>query len=64
MFQTSQDIVLSDSSRGRSVSVWSAEPTLGEMLGDPVFRQVMARDRVSLESFTTLVSTVRERLAA
>lgn len=64
MFQTSQDSVLSDSSRGRSSVQWSAEPSLGEMLGDPVFLQVMARDRVSLESFTTLVSAVRERLAA
>lgn len=42
---------------------WLDEPPLAEMLNDPTLRQLMASDRVSLESLTTLVSCVRQRLA-
>ncbi|HXP97994.1 MAG TPA: hypothetical protein VN809_14860 [Telmatospirillum sp.] len=47
---------------GRSPLAWPAEPSFAEMLGDPVFQQLMASDRVSMESFTGLVSAVRQRL--
>jgi hypothetical protein len=32
------------------------------MVEDPVFRQLMASDRVSMESLNGLVSAVRQRL--
>jgi hypothetical protein len=32
------------------------------MVGDPMFQQLMASDRISMESFTGLVSSVRQRL--
>jgi len=34
------------------------------MVGDPVFQQLMASDRVSMESFNGLVSVVRQRLGS
>ncbi len=63
MFHPSPNNVLPDQTRGLSSWTWPAEPSLVEMLGDPVFRQLMASDRVSMESFTDLVSAVRQRLA-
>ncbi|MDR3437265.1 hypothetical protein [Telmatospirillum sp.] len=48
--------------RGHSRSVWPAEPSFAEMISDPVFQQLMASDRVSMESFTGLVAAVRQRL--
>lgn len=42
---------------------WPAEPPLADILGDPMFRQLMASDRVSMEGFTDLLSFVRQRLA-
>lgn len=41
---------------------WPAEPSFAEMLNDPVFQQLMASDRVSMDCFNGLVSTVRQRL--
>jgi hypothetical protein len=46
----------------RSPSVWPSEPSFAEMMSDPVFQQLMASDRVSMESFTGLVTAVRQRL--
>jgi len=40
----------------------TAEPSLAEMVRDPVFLQVMASDGVRMDSFLTLVTTVRQRL--
>ncbi|MCA3246979.1 MAG: hypothetical protein ACKOEE_15390 [Tagaea sp.] len=39
------------------------EPRLDEMLGDPVVRAVMARDRVSREELLACVERARGRLA-
>lgn len=44
-------------------SSWPTEPSLGELIGDPVFRQLMASDRVSMDSFNGLVAAVRQKLA-
>lgn len=63
MFQPFPNTVLPGQTRGLSSWIWPSEPSLGEMLGDPVFRQLLASDRVSMESFTDLVSVVRQRLA-
>jgi len=49
-------------SQGLSPVAWPAEPSLAEMVGDPMFQQLMASDRISMESFTGLVSSVRQRL--
>ncbi len=49
--------------RGSSSSAWSTEPPFAEMVGDPVFQQLMASDRVSMECFNGLVSVVRQKLA-
>lgn len=62
MFRHCQNNALPGQARGLS-QAWPAEPPLVEMLGDPMFRQLMASDRVSMESFTDLVSSVRQRLA-
>lgn len=59
-----QGNVLSDRTGGLPSRARSTEPPLVEMLGDPMFRQLMASDRVSMESFTDLVSSVRQRLAS
>jgi len=64
MFHTSQNNVLPDQTRGLSPRTWPAEPSLVDMLSDPVFRQLMDSDRISMESFTDLVSAVRQRLAS
>ncbi|WP_146002581.1 hypothetical protein [Telmatospirillum siberiense] len=49
--------------RGHSPTVWPMEPSFAEMMSDPVFQQLMASDRVSMECFNGLVSAVRQRLA-
>lgn len=43
---------------------WAAEPSIADMVRDPMFQQLMVSDRVSMECFDSLVSTVRERLAS
>ncbi len=48
--------------QGHAPLAWPAEPSFAEMVGDPVFQQLMASDRVSMESFNGLVSAVRQRL--
>lgn len=48
----------------RSMPGFSAEPSFAEMVEDPLFQQMMASDRVSMESFKVLVSTVRQRLVS
>lgn len=48
--------------QGLSPLAWPAEPSFAEMVGDPVFQQLMASDRISMESFNGLVSAVRQRL--
>lgn len=63
MFDTPQNTAPADRVRGLSSWIWPAEPSLAEMQGDPVFRQLLASDRVSMESFTDQVSAVRQRLA-
>lgn len=50
--------------QGLSPVTWPTEPSFAEMVGDPVFQQLMASDRVSMESFNGLVSAVRQRLAS
>jgi len=50
--------------RDLSPLAWSTEPSFAEMVGDPVFQQLMASDRVSMESFNGLVSVVRQRLGS
>jgi hypothetical protein len=47
---------------GHSPSDWPTEPPFAEMVSDPVFQQLMASDRVSMECFNDLVSSVRQRL--
>jgi len=41
---------------------WPAEPCFADMVDDPVFQQLLASDRISMESFNGLVSAVRQRL--
>jgi hypothetical protein len=39
-----------------------SEPRFEDMLRDPAFLDLMASDRVPMESFLALVGTVRQRL--
>ncbi|KIL98015.1 hypothetical protein CCC_01076 [Paramagnetospirillum magnetotacticum MS-1] len=39
-----------------------AEPTLDEVMADPIIHRLMDRDGVALESLTTLIAEVRGRL--
>ncbi|OAN52382.1 hypothetical protein A6A04_01455 [Paramagnetospirillum marisnigri] len=63
MFHHCQSNVLLDPASGLSAQAWAAEPSLVELFGDPMFRQLLASDRVTMESFTDLVLAVRKRLA-
>lgn len=46
-----------------SASTWASEPPLAEILGDPTLRQLMDSDRVSMDSLTDLLASVRRKLA-
>ena len=48
---------------GQSPWAWPTEPSFAEMVSDPVFQQLMASDRVSMEKLNGLVAAVRQRLA-
>lgn len=45
-------------SRGR----WLGEPSIADVLNDPIVRQVMSRDAVCLEDLARLMTSVRGRL--
>lgn len=44
-------------------SSWPAEPSFAEIVSDPLFQQILASDRVTMESFNGLVAKVRQRLS-
>ncbi|WP_043745632.1 hypothetical protein [Paramagnetospirillum magneticum] len=48
----------------RAIAYYSGgrEPSLDEVMSDPIVHRLMARDGVALESLTTLIAEVRGRL--
>lgn len=45
-----------------SAASWASEPPLADLLDDATLRQLMKSDRVSMESLTRLLDTVRQGL--
>lgn len=46
-----------------NASTGTAEPALADLLGDSIMLQLMDSDRVSMQSLTDLLGSVRQRLA-
>jgi len=49
-------------SRAGAFFMGNAEPSLDEVMGDPMILGLMARDGVPVASLETLIATVRDRL--
>jgi hypothetical protein len=51
--------------RGRSAAFFlgNVEPTLDEVIGDPMVRRLMDRDGVEVDVLRTLMEEIRDRLA-
>ncbi len=57
-------VIIDRPMEGLAPMSFSTEPSLAEIVSDPMFQQLMASDRVSMESFNGLVSPARQKLGA
>jgi hypothetical protein len=49
---------------GNSRFAGNTEPSIAELLGDPIMARILASDGIAKEDLATLVARMRERLSA